>query len=217
MNMQVKQAQERIQKQGETGQNLIAAEARDKGYAAKKKPIFNQVNILGNMKSAKLTRTISSGGVSTRPAIVSATGGLLTTKVQVSGEVELAQRRPMTSSQIEGSPLRAKIRPKSTYCNRNRYAGVKLNQNLQIKSQLSHKQNIEKFILSLLKRREDKESPLSKPCLGPNYLKICKGDPHVRPFNESFVPFIHGSNLPETGKEVTMHFRTSSADINKMK
>ena len=43
------------------------------------KPEFNKLNILGNLKNKKLTRTKSSGGVSIRPAIVSACGGTLMT------------------------------------------------------------------------------------------------------------------------------------------
>ena len=60
------------------GKRLLSSECRNSGYVTGRKPRFTKLNILGNMKKEQLTRTLSSGGVSMRPAIVSATGGGLT-------------------------------------------------------------------------------------------------------------------------------------------
>ena len=61
-------------------ERLLSSEYRDSGYKTKKKPGFTKMNILGNMKKDKLTRAVSSGGPSMRPAIASATGGGLSFK-----------------------------------------------------------------------------------------------------------------------------------------
>ena len=48
---------------------------------SREKPVFNKVNILGNLKKERLARSIQVEGISVRPAIVSATGGGLLNKI----------------------------------------------------------------------------------------------------------------------------------------
>ena len=123
-------------------QRLLSSEYRDSGYKTKKKPNFTKLNILGNMKKDKLTRALSSGGPSMRPAIASATGGSLTVKT--------SDYWPVTQMIMNDGEERPTIeigsgQVRSDFEMRDSKGGKKLKMQTQ-----SHKQDMEYFLRSLL-------------------------------------------------------------------
>ena len=163
---------------------LLSSEFKESGYISRDKPVFNRVNILGNLKKEKLVRPILVEGISLRPAIVSATGGGLISKTAYEyGEVTIEANQDDSPA-----PARIKRRPQTS----SRYQTVKCVTE-------SHKTKVEQFLRTILERnKHDKpSSPLSKPCAKASYLNICAGRPKPEPFNESCVPFLNGSNLPK--------------------